>query len=829
MKNLLKLLLILAVMLNSAVLAKTKLVYDDLTIVDGDNPNLKLAILHDEKLLDLSLVSQLHFKIDASTLELTNTNSSFKTDMFLVKADGSREFISSQNTTIKQRSRTDKELILSVNPVPMQNGVNNFQIDIFDIDGDHVNTYALTVQAFNKPDKQVDPSDLDSPANVPTKSQCADDDFGDCQLDYFFRRVSFEANPQKQATTKIVKDNGKYKVVIPFGRGTVTDKKLITKSTIENGSIGIVGPQGPKGDQGPAGPAGEKGERGAQGPAGAQGAPGSQGPQGIQGPQGPQGIQGPMGPQGPAGDIAEVNNGSFVNLSITNGLFLDTRFNGNILISNGAGAGYVLSSDANGKASWKDLASLATNGDGLGSHSASQNLDLNSFDILNAGTITATEFHGDLVGSADFATNTSNASLASIANLAYNTDNATTANVADLAVFSTNTNNASTANIADLAIFSSNTDNATTANIADSALSSLFAVNTDNATTANVADVALTAASATTALSATDFSGVLSGDVTGTQAATVIANNVITSKKLLGSFNANAGTVSNQDTLYAAFEKLAGSINANTADISDANAEIATNTSNIATNTANIATNTSDIVALQTTVNQATANNTASTIVKRDASGNFTAGDITATKFLGTMQTPQINGTALFKNNSTAKFNGTVMIPSGAAANKVLKSDASGNATWQSLNASLVDYFSASSTTLQTFNTNAFVNVAGMAVNSVVLQTGDVIKLTLTGAFSVTSNNKSGYGQLRYTFSGTAKGPLMTMVALNTATNNYAAPYMIMLKCGTGAGEIAPGTYNIQVQALGRAANTTQIDFGLSGAEYALYVERIRN
>ncbi len=49
------------------------------------------------------------------------------------------------------------------------------------------------------------------------------------------------------------------------------------------------------------------------------------------------------------------------------------------------------------------------------------------------------------------------------------------------------------------------------------------------------------------------------------------------------------------------------------------------------------------------------------------------------------LEAPIINGTALFKNNSIAKFNGGILIPASAGANKVLSSDASGNATWQTL------------------------------------------------------------------------------------------------------------------------------------------------
>jgi len=75
----------------------------------------------------------------------------------------------------------------------------------------------------------------------------------------------------------------------------------------DQGNPGPTGPMGPQGLQGPVGPQGPQGIQGPvgpQGPQGPKGDTGPQGPQGIQGltgPQGPQGEQGPVGPQGPAG------------------------------------------------------------------------------------------------------------------------------------------------------------------------------------------------------------------------------------------------------------------------------------------------------------------------------------------------------------------------------------------------------------------------------------------------------------------------------------------------------------------------------------------------
>ncbi len=47
------------------------------------------------------------------------------------------------------------------------------------------------------------------------------------------------------------------------------------------------------------------------------------------------------------------------------------------------------------------------------------------------------------------------------------------------------------------------------------------------------------------------------------------------------------------------------------------------------------------------------------------------------------LQAPTVNGTTLFRNNSTAQFNGGILIPASANSGYILTSDASGNATWQ--------------------------------------------------------------------------------------------------------------------------------------------------
>jgi uncharacterized protein YjbI with pentapeptide repeats len=75
-------------------------------------------------------------------------------------------------------------------------------------------------------------------------------------------------------------------------------------------------------------------------------------------------------------------------------------FNGLALVNNslqiptGATLGYVLTSDATGLATWQDLSSLPANGDNLGNHTATTDLDMVNNDINNVNRITANEFIG---------------------------------------------------------------------------------------------------------------------------------------------------------------------------------------------------------------------------------------------------------------------------------------------------------------------------------------------------------------------------------------------------------------------------------------------------
>lgn len=202
--------------------------------------------------------------------------------------------------------------------------------------------------------------------------------------------------------------------------------------------------------------------------------------------------------------------------------------------------------------------------------------------------------------------------------------------------------------------------------------------------TANLNGNALTATSAGTAVNAataTNFSGSLAGDVTGTQGATVVStvggqtaanvSNTVVAVGAATSANTASALVQRDGSGSFSAGTITAALNGNAATAtSAANAGTATNFSGslagdvtgtqgatvVSTVGGQTAVNVSNTVV---TVGAATSANTASALVQRDGSGNFSAGIITAA----------LNGNASTATSATSASTATFATTAGTATN----------------------------------------------------------------------------------------------------------------------------------------------------------------
>lgn len=245
--------------------------------------------------------------------------SSIKVDVYDVTL-GDREFISSQSLTINARTKM-RSMNLDVGL--FETDMKAIEIDFSDTHGNNVATFGTEVYTNNF----ITTTELDFPNQI-TEADCEGQSFGQCQLDYIIKNLTFEARPQKQMSTRVSKKpDGSYHITLPVPakrftklesrvRGksstnntiaaasaegvvvpkTTVDEEVSTEGVFEydgenlyfnfagekiivsskNASTAVVpnqglGIQGPAGPQGETGAKGEKGEAGPQGPAGPAG------------------------------------------------------------------------------------------------------------------------------------------------------------------------------------------------------------------------------------------------------------------------------------------------------------------------------------------------------------------------------------------------------------------------------------------------------------------------------------------------------------------------------------------------------------------------------
>ncbi len=337
--NIKKLLVIfLTLVIFNPLMVKSASDYIPLEFVSGSLPDLDLNINTKSLNLDLAKTANMRLKVKVDDLFTTNdSTANFKIVMYEI-INGAREFSTSQSLSIQRGAR--KNRILSINAGHFDSTTKNVEFDLYDTQNNLVNTYKATLTASNIG------SQSSSGSGVVLNPVCTGNTFGDCQIDALFNRVNFVVRRQKQASTRVVKnDSGVYQVTLPvprdgfdflrgnrfrafnigtngdnatsvdipefvtsIGVGITANKAALLHVGAGNGVVpSLVINPGTLTTAVPANGAiefdgsnlfltknGVRSVLGAQGPAGAAGS---------QGPQGPQGATGATGPAGPSGTL----------------------------------------------------------------------------------------------------------------------------------------------------------------------------------------------------------------------------------------------------------------------------------------------------------------------------------------------------------------------------------------------------------------------------------------------------------------------------------------------------------------------------------------------
>lgn len=267
--------------------------------------------------------------------------------------------------------------------------------------------------------------------------------------------------------------------------------------------------------------------------------------------------------------------------------------------------------------------------------------------------------------------------------------------------------------------------------------------------TANLTGTATNATNATTAI---NFSGSLSGDVTGTQSATAISSPTVTGKLLTGySIGANS-PISATDSILLAFEKTQGQLNATSSSaITALTGDVSATGPGSVPATVNSVGGSSaaNVHSAELAANAATSTNTASTIVKRDASGNFSAGTITA-NLTGNVSGSAASFTGSLSGDVTGTQSATVVSTvGGSSAANIHSAELAANAATSSNTPSTIVQRDASGNfSAGTITANITGNVSGSSSTFTGSLSGDVMgteSATVISSSTVTSKLLTGY------------------------------------------------------------------------------------
>ena len=195
---------------NPAMAAKNRYIALEKVVIK--NPDLDLFINEKSQTIDLARTQNIRVRVKAKDLyNSIDRTASFKISIF--ENNGTtRKFLSSQQLSVFKGFKRSR--VLSISAGDFTSPTKNIEFDIYDTAGNVINTYKTTISAINI-ESQVSGS---TGINI-AEAECDGETFGECQIDYLLQRVQFEAKPQRQASTRVVKTNdGLYKITFPFPR-----------------------------------------------------------------------------------------------------------------------------------------------------------------------------------------------------------------------------------------------------------------------------------------------------------------------------------------------------------------------------------------------------------------------------------------------------------------------------------------------------------------------------------------------------------------------------------------------------------------------------------
>ncbi len=316
---------------------------------------------------------------------------------------------------------------------------------------------------------------------------------------------------------------------------------------------------------------------------------------------------------------------------------------------------------------------------------------------------------------------------------------------------------------------------------------------------------------ATTATTATNFSGSLVGDVTGTQGATVVSTvgGQTAANVAAGAVLANAAT--NLDTVNTIVKRdasgnfSAGTITANlsgtatnfsgalTGDVTGTQG--ATVVSTVGGQTA------ANVAAGSVLANAATNANTASTIVKRDASGNFSAGTITATLSGNVTGSASLN---VLKAGDT--MTGILTHPAGTAAAPSIQFTGSTNT---GISAATVNTLSFDTNGAERMNISA---TGGVTING--LTTTGIVHNSAAGLLSSSLIVNADITPATITSASIANATITNSNLATISSSNVAGDIVVR----DGSGNFAAGTITAALNGNATTATTATTATNFSGS-----------